>query len=138
MNDDMPRPALDAKLELLETRMDARVAAIESKIDAFLASQSARDSAQGIRNSGFETAIHRLERSTAELKASLNTLKTTMIDTAISTVLAIVFGIASFNSALTSNMLAAFQAGRSSAGVEQRERPSPAQSPPAQAPSSAQ
>lgn len=138
MNDDMPRPELDAKLELLETRMDARVASIENKIDAFLAAQAARDSAQGIRNSGFETAIHRLERSTAELKASLNAMKTTMIVTAISAVLAIVFGSASFNSALTSNMLAAFQAGRSSSGLEQRERATPEPSPPVQAPSSGQ
>lgn len=137
MNDDMPRPELDAKLELLETRMDARVASIESKIDTFLAAQAARDSAQGIRNSGFETSIQRLERATTELKASLNAMKTTMIVTAISTVLAIVFGIASFNSALTSNMLAAFQAGRSSPGVEQRERPTSKPAPPALAPSTA-
>ena len=123
MNDDVPRPELDAKLELLETRMDARVASIESKIDAFLAAQAARDAAQGIRNSGFETSIQRLERATAELKASLNALKTTMIVTAISTVLAIVFGIASFNSALTSNMLAAFQAGRGGAEVQESVAP---------------
>lgn len=109
---DVPRPELDAKLELIETRMDARLASIESKIDAFIAAQAARDATQGIRNSGFETSIRRLEKATGEVRTSINAMKTTLIVTAITTVLAIVFGIASFNSALTSNMLAAFQAGK--------------------------
>lgn len=102
---DITRHELDAKLEAIEARMDGRVAAIEGKIDAFLAAQAVRDAAQAERNQGFDRAI-------GEIKSGISSMKTTVIVTAISAVLAIVFGIVTFNATLSSNMLAAFQAGK--------------------------
>lgn len=115
---DITRHELDAKLEAIEARMDGRVASIEGKIDAFLAAQAVRDAAQVERNQGFDRAI-------GEIKSGISSMKTTVIVTAISAVLAIVFGIVTFNATLSSNMLAAFQAGKAEAVTA---RPSPTES----------
>lgn len=118
------RHELDAKLETIEARMDGRVASIEGKIDAFLAAQAVRDAAQTERNQGFDNAI-------GEIKSGISSMKTTVIVTAISAVLAIVFGIVTFNATLSSNMLAAFQAGKAEAVVIQQAPPGQSAPPPA-------
>lgn len=100
---DITREELDAKLEAIEARMDARVVTIGGKIDAFLAAQAERDKASEYR-------FQRIEADVSEIKQSFSSMKSTMIVTAISTVLAIVIGVAAFNATLTSNMLSAFQA----------------------------
>lgn len=122
---DITRHELDAKLEAIEARMDGRVASIEGKIDAFLAAQAVRDSAQTERNQGFDKAI-------GEIKTGISSMKTTVIVTAISAALAIVFGIVTFNATLSSNMLAAFQAGKSEVITRPVSAPpsSPAPTPP--------
>lgn len=106
---DITREELNAKLEAVEARMDGRVASIEGKIDAFLAAQAERDKASEYRFSRIETDVADIKQS---LSKSFSSLKSTMIVTAVSTVLAIVIGIAGFNAMLTSNMLAAFQVGK--------------------------
>jgi len=102
---------LEAKLETIEARMDGRVASIEGKIDTFLAAQQERDKAS-------DTRFSRIESDVSEIKTLFGSMKTTMIVTAITTVLAIVIGIAGFNAMLTSNMLASFQAGRADVSVQ--------------------
>lgn len=108
---DITRPELDAKLEAVEARMDARVSAIGGKIDAFLAAQVERDKT---------TSLHfgHIERDISELKTSVGSMKTTIIVTAVSTVLAIVIGIAGFNAMLTSNMITSFQLGKSETSTQ--------------------
>lgn len=103
---EITREEFNAKLETIETKMDARVAAVSSKIDAFVAVQSERDKRM-------EATLNQISASHGEIKSSIGSMKTTMIVTAVSTVLAIVIGIAGFNAMLTSNMVASFQMGRS-------------------------
>jgi hypothetical protein len=105
----MTREELNAKLEATEARMDGRVASIEGKIDAFLAAQSEQQKFNEYRFSSLEQNVVAMR---SEIKNDLKSLRSTIIVTAVTTVLAIVIGIASFNAALTSNMLGAFQAGK--------------------------
>ena len=57
--------------------------------------------------------MDRLEESMKETRSDIANLRTTVIVTAISVGLAVVFGIAAFNATVLSNMLAAFESGRS-------------------------
>ena len=83
---------LDAKLEAQEARAEARIARIEAKIDQSVASSS-------------------------EANASLKSLKSTLIVTAIGSVLTIVIGVAAFNATLLSNMLASFESGKNTSSM---------------------
>ncbi|OZI57886.1 hypothetical protein [Bordetella genomosp. 1] len=89
----VPRPELDAKLQVIEARLDGRVARIED------AAQRIADATQEIRDENRKT------------QAKISGLKVVLVTTAIASVIAIVFGVAAFNATLTSNMLSAFEAG---------------------------
>lgn len=115
---DITRDELNAKLETIEVKMDARVEAVSAKIDGFLAAQAERDKR-------LDAALAQIGKDNGETKSSISSMKTTLVVTAISTVVAIVLGVAAFNTALTSNMLSAFQAGKS-------DQPTAAVAPPAQ------
>lgn len=115
---DITRPELDAKLSATEERMNARVASIESKIDTFLAVQAERDKAT-------EARFASIELEAAGTRADIKSLKKTIVVTAISVVLTILFGIAGFNAALTSNMFSAFQIGLTLPGTEAQTAPPP-------------
>ena len=65
-----------------------------------------------------EATLNQISSNHGEIKSSIGSMKTTMIVTAVSTVLAIVIGIAGFNAMLTSNMVASFQMGRSEKSLE--------------------
>ncbi|WP_338523336.1 hypothetical protein NUH87_26640 [Pseudomonas batumici] len=126
---DITREEFNAKLETIEAKMDARVESVSSKIESFMAVQAERDKRM-------EATVNQISANHSELKSSLGSMKTTVIVTAVSTVLAIVIGVASFNATLTSNMFSAFQAGKSEAPTHsQPVIPSP--TPTAAAPASA-
>lgn len=93
MSTSMNTELLDAKLQVIETRMDARIQRIEDKMDAFV-------------------------EANKETQASVKGLKLTLIVTAISTVLAIVLGVAAFNSTVLSNMVAAFESGKNTSAAQ--------------------
>ena len=99
------REEFNAKLETIEVKMDARVESVSAKIDAFIAVQAERDKRM-------EAIVSQISTTHAEIKTSINSMKTTTIVTAVSAVLAIVIGIAGFNAMLTSNMISSFQMGR--------------------------
>jgi hypothetical protein len=103
---DITRDELNAKLETIEVKMDARAESVSLKIDGFLTAQSERDKR-------LDAVLAQIGKDHSETKNSIGSMKTTLIVTALSTVIAIVLGVAGFNTALTSNMLSAFQAGRS-------------------------
>lgn len=103
---DITREEFNAKLETIEVKMDARVQAVSSKIDGFLAAQAERDRR-------LDLVLAQISKDNGDTKSSISSMKTTLIVTAVSTALAIVIGIASFNTALTSNMMSAFQLGLS-------------------------
>jgi hypothetical protein len=113
------RSEFNAKLSAAEARMDRRVARIEDSARAV--AQSVRDQVAAYKKFREEMRVENKE-TRAEMRAlrqevlgRLSSLKITIITTAIATALTIVLGVASFNAALTSNMLAAFQTGLQSA-----------------------
>ena len=103
---DITREELNAKLETIEVKMDARIESVSSKIDGFLAAQAERDKR-------LDAALAQIGKDNSDTRSSIGSMKTTLIVTAVSTALAIVLGIAGFNTALTSNMISAFQLGKS-------------------------
>jgi len=131
----VPRDVFDAKIEAIEARMDARIESTHSKIDAtnakldataeaihdrvdhFLAAQAERDQryfeGQAIRDRQLEALTGEVRDMAVEMRTGFSSLRTTILVTAVTATLAIVFGVASFNASLTSNMLAAFQMGKS-------------------------
>ncbi|WP_154219966.1 hypothetical protein [Pseudomonas syringae] len=116
---DITREEFNAKLETIETKMDAWVDAVSTKIDAFVAVQAERDKRM-------EATLNQISTNHGEIQSSIGSMKTTMIVTAVSTVLAIVIGIAGFNVMLTSNMVASFQMGRSEQAYQKNaEQPPP-------------
>ncbi|KAB0517520.1 hypothetical protein [Pseudomonas extremorientalis] len=123
---EITREEFNAKLETIEVKMDARVESVSAKIDAFVAIQAERDKRM-------EATLNQISSNHGEIKSSIGSMKTTMIVTAVSTVLAIVIGIAGFNAMLTSNMVASFQMGRSEKALDtppaQKSEQAPASAP---------
>lgn len=115
---DITREEFNAKLETIEAKMDARVQAVTSKIDGFLASQDERDKR-------LDLLLAQISKDSGEAKTSISSMKTTLIVTAVSTVLAIVIGVASFNTALTSNMMSAFQLGANHSDQDRQQTSNP-------------
>jgi hypothetical protein len=95
------REELDAKLQTIEARMDGRLASIEAKIDGFVGR--------------LEDRFGRMETDLSESRSEFRSLKTVILTTGIGSVVAIVFGVAAFNSTLLSNMVASFESGRNTA-----------------------
>lgn len=82
---------IDAKLEAAEARTEARVVRIESMVESFVRS-----------NDDFKQEIRKENKST----------RATVIVVSVSSVIAIVIGIAAFNATLTSNMIASYSQGQ--------------------------
>lgn len=95
------RPELNAKLETIEAKMDGRLARIEDSV------QRMADITTDIKNDYRE-----IRSDNRDLRQSISNMKTVIITSAIGAALAIVFGVAAFNAALTSSMFDAFQAGQ--------------------------
>lgn len=120
--ENVSRPELEAKLEAIEARMDGRVASMEGKIDALFAKLDAREAvaeqrekSAEVRAQAAESRMGRIESETTAIRGDMKSLKTTIITTAVASVLAIVFGVAAFNATLLSNMVASFESGKSTA-----------------------
>ena len=107
----LSREEIDAKLETIAVRMDGRVASIEAKIDGFTGRLEEKFGRMDDRMQHIETA-------SGETQASLKSLKSTIIITAVSTVLAIVLGVAAFNATVLSNMVASFESGKNTAAAQ--------------------
>lgn len=125
------RDVFDAKIEAIEARMDARVETINAKIDAanakadgtharfdnFMLVQAERDQryyeGQAMRDKQLEALTGEVRDMAVEMRTGFSSLRTTILVTAVTATIAIVLGVASFNASLTSNMLAAFQLGKS-------------------------
>lgn len=108
---EITREEFNARMETIEAKMDARVESVSAKIDLFVAIQAERDKRM-------ESTLNQISTNHGEIKSGISSMKTTMVVTAITTVLAIVNGIAGFNAMLTSNMVASFQMGRSERALE--------------------
>ena len=97
----MTREEMAARLELVEARSDARLSRFEERIDQ---------------------SIGEMRRDRAEIKEDVRSLvsefkatKLQLILAMVGTGVAVVLGIAAFNATVLSNMVAAFESGKSSA-----------------------
>lgn len=102
------REEFNAKLESIEARMDGRVARIEALIESQFVRMAERE-----KHYDFRFAA--LEEGSKNTVLAIANLKSTTIITAISTVLAIVLGVAAFNATVLSNMVASYESGKSTA-----------------------
>lgn len=119
--DFVPRPELDAKLEVLAARMDGRVAELTGKIDGYMARMEERDKRNDERAVNFASSLGdvktELHETRNEIKSALGSMKSTVITTGIGSVLAIVLGVAAFNATVLSNMIASFESGKSTSAA---------------------
>lgn len=111
MNAATDKDYIDAKLVTIEARMDGRIASIEASIRGFIELQEER-------LGRLDDRLTRLEQAVADIKNDLKSLKSTMVITAITTVLAIILGVAAFNATVFSNMLASFESGKNTAAAQ--------------------
>lgn len=98
---DISREEIDAKLLREEALRNVQIAAVLGKLDVIVARLDAHD----IR-------FERLEQGLRDAVTSITNLKSTIIITGISSVIAIILGMAGFNAALLSNMTASFESGK--------------------------
>ena len=98
---DISREEIDAKLLREDALREAHMAEVRSKFDVIIARLDAHD----IR-------FERLEQGLRDAVTSITNLKGTIIITGISSVIAIILGMAGFNAALLSNMTASFESGK--------------------------
>lgn len=99
-NDNMTpatKDLLDARLETIEVRIDARMGRIEELIG---------------------DTRREIDLMRQESKADNKSTRATMIVTGISSVFAIVLGIAAFNATVLSNMVASFESGKNTASAQ--------------------
>lgn len=90
MADEVTRGELDAKLELLETRMAQRV---DKMVEG----------------------VERIERDLGATRDEYKSTRTMIISTCIGTGIAVVAGIAAFNATVLGNMMSSFEAGKNTA-----------------------
>ncbi len=105
MADEITRPELDAKLELIEARMDTRVARIESLIEKV---QSSAD---------------QIKEDNKETRAASRNFKYWAMGTAIATAV----GLYAANVSLTQTVIAAFEVGRNLSASTQPPQKQPEQ-----------
>lgn len=95
--DAVTKDLLDARLETIEVRIDARMGRIEELIG---------------------DTRREIDLMRQESKADNKSTRATMIVTGISSVFAIVLGIAAFNATVLSNMVASFESGKNTASAQ--------------------
>lgn len=100
---------IDAKLEAAEARTEARVVRIESMVESFVRSND--DFKQEIREEVNEFK-RESELTRQEIRKENKSTRATVIVVSVSSVIAIVIGIAAFNATLTSNMIASYSQGQ--------------------------
>ncbi len=124
IRDDQIRREIDLRHDAFKSEQAIRDRALDERFSGFLAAQTERDR----RIDGSLTTLSDTQK---EIKASIGSMRTTIIVTAVTTVLAIVIGVVSFNAMLTSNMISAFQMGRSEQSYQKNQESQAAPPPPA-------
>ncbi|MRW85640.1 hypothetical protein GJ698_16275 [Pseudoduganella sp. FT26W] len=106
-----PNNAEETPIAVLEARMDGRISSMEATFSSFV---KLMDERQKISDARFD----RIEAMLTEMRANIASLRTTIVVTGISSVLAAVLGISALNATLYSNMLAALSAGKEMAAIQ--------------------
>lgn len=107
----LTREEMDAKLETIESRMDGRVTSIQASLDGFILLMDERARRTDER-------MDRMEAAIMATNAAISSLKTTVIVTAVSAVLATLFGFAGISATVLANMVASFESGKDTAAAQ--------------------
>jgi hypothetical protein len=108
-----PANTAETQIAVLEARTDGRISSMETTFANFV---KLMDERQKVADARFD----RIEAMLAEMRANISSLRTTIIVTGISSVLAATFGIAALNTSMQSNMLEALKGGKEMA-IQQAE-----------------
>lgn len=112
---DITREEVEAKLDANESRIAIQIALLNAKLDALIANNN-------LRFAHLEQALRAMGNEIIGIRSSISGLRTTILVTAISSVIAIVFGVAGFNAVLLSNMVATFESGKNTAEMASEVR----------------
>jgi cell division protein FtsB len=131
------REEIDAKLETMFSRWEAATAKTDAeraerqarweadraerwnKFESERAERQAqRDAAMDARVSRIEAKMDDFVEANKVTQDKISNLKSTMVVTAVSSVIAIVLGVAAFNATLLSNMVASFESGKNTATTQ--------------------
>lgn len=137
MNTSVNREELDAKLETMFSRWEAATAKNDAerterqakweaeRADRQVKWEAERAQQQSIRDAAMDARVARIEikmddfvESNKATQESIKNLKNTVIVTGITSVIAIVFGVAAFNATVLSNMVASFESGKNTSAAQ--------------------
>ncbi len=114
--DQIARPELEARLELIETRMDEKIARIEGRLDSTAARIEGKLDAAilELRLSREHMAkdVESIRTDVNEMRTDLKNARWQMLGLILAAVFAILFGVASFNATLLANMQSSFTLGK--------------------------
>lgn len=109
----MTREELEAHLKAQAAQADAALARQNGAIDARLGQFEERiNQAVGEMRRDRGELNQKIDSLQSEVRSESKAMRTTLILTAVSTVLAIVIGVAAFNATVLSNMVASFESGK--------------------------
>jgi hypothetical protein len=109
-----PTNSNEAQVAILEARMDGRISSVEATFDNFTKLMEERHRTSEARMDRMEAMIIEFR---AEVREEIRSLRTTIVVTAITSVLAAVLGISAVNASLYSNMRATFEMGKEEAAA---------------------
>lgn len=119
---DITRAEIDARFEANEARREAQIATIHGKIDAVVVRLDGLTQLLGNQSQRIDRLENSLSVMADTMANAMASLKTTVIITGITSVIAIVLGMAGFNAALLSNMTATFESGKNTAEMQHETR----------------
>jgi uncharacterized coiled-coil protein SlyX len=102
---EITREEVEAKLDANESRIAIQIALLNAKLDALIANNN-------LRFTHLEQSLRAMGDEIIAIRSSISGLRTTILVTGISSVIAIVFGVAGFNAVVLSNMVASFESGK--------------------------
>jgi uncharacterized membrane protein (DUF4010 family) len=100
-----PPNSAETQVAILEVKVDGRISSMENTFANFV---KLMDERQKVSEARFE----RIETMLAEMRGSIANLRTTIIVTGITSVLAATFGIAALNASMQSNIFEALSYGK--------------------------
>ena len=99
-----PAAPAETQIAVLEARMEGRASSMETTFANFVIVTDERQKTADERHRAAEARFDRIEAMLAEMRAGITSLRTTIIITGISSVLAATFGIAALNASMQANL----------------------------------
>lgn len=121
VNEHPTKDEVNAKFDANEFRFTAFMATMMAKIDARFSQVDERisrlETHMDVRMEEFDGRLIRLESAMTQLGDRMRQYMLWMIGTVVASALAVVFGLATFNATLLSNMVVSFESGKQTANA---------------------